>query len=139
MFISDHLRHQVIQRARNRCEYCGISQVGQEASFHIDHAVPVRAGGETTPQNLALACVSCSLRKGARQKAVDPSTGKLTPLFNPRRDTWRLNFRWNDVRVVGLSPIGRATVEALQMNRPIAQAIRQHEKAHGRHPPYGHL
>ncbi len=139
MFVSDRPRRQVIQRARDRCEYCGISQVGQEASFHIDHAVPVRAGGETTLDNLALACVSCSLRKGARQKAVDPSTGKLTSLFNPRRDPWRLHFRWNDVRVVGLSPVGRATVGALQINRPVAQAIRHHEKAWDRHPPPGHL
>ena len=139
MFIPDHLRHQVVQRAGNRCEYCGISQDGQEATFHVDHTVPLNAGGETAPGNLVMACVSCSLRKGARQKAADPKTGKLAPLFNPRRDAWRLHFRWNDVRVTGLSPTGRATIEALQMNRPVAQAIRRYEKARGRHPSPGHL
>jgi hypothetical protein len=30
----------VIQRAGNRCEYCQLSQDGQEAVFHIDHIIP---------------------------------------------------------------------------------------------------
>ena len=38
------LRRLVIQRANNRCEYCGISQIGQVATFHIDHVIPVVAG-----------------------------------------------------------------------------------------------
>ncbi|MEP0982691.1 HNH endonuclease signature motif containing protein [Leptolyngbya sp. FACHB-17] len=72
------LRRFVIQRADNRCEYCRISQVGQAATFHIDHIVPVVAGGETIADNLALACVSCSLRKGARQI---PKTRRRVKLF----------------------------------------------------------
>jgi hypothetical protein len=34
------------------------------------------AGGETTPDNLALACVSCSLRKQARRSVREPQTGR---------------------------------------------------------------
>ena len=60
MTVPAQLRRQVIQRAQNRCEYCGLAQEGQEAAFHTDHVVPVLAGGETTLSNLALACVSCS-------------------------------------------------------------------------------
>ncbi|MBW4485570.1 MAG: HNH endonuclease [Tildeniella torsiva UHER 1998/13D] len=52
------LRRFVIQRADDRCEYCGISQIGQVATLHIDHVVPVAADGETIDNNLALACVS---------------------------------------------------------------------------------
>jgi 5-methylcytosine-specific restriction endonuclease McrA len=63
------LRNLVIERAGSRCEYCGLSQRGQAATFHIDHVIPLAAGGPTTPENLALACVSCSLRKAARQAA----------------------------------------------------------------------
>lgn len=77
------LRRLVIQRADNRCEYCKISQIGQVATFHIDHIVPVVAAGETTTENLALACVSCSLRKGARQTLVDSETGEVVSIFNP--------------------------------------------------------
>ncbi len=61
--VSAALRDEVSLRAGDRCEYCGLSQVGQEATFHIDHVVPQAARGPTTAENLALACVSCSLRK----------------------------------------------------------------------------
>ena len=86
MAIPANLRRQVIKRAANRCEYCGLAQTGQEATFHVDHVVPVVAGGQSPPENLALACVSCSLRKGARLVTVDPQTGEEIVLFDPRRD-----------------------------------------------------
>ncbi len=35
--ISFELRRTVEARAKGRCEYCGLSQEGQEATFHIDH------------------------------------------------------------------------------------------------------
>jgi 5-methylcytosine-specific restriction endonuclease McrA len=129
------LRRLVIQRAGNRCEYCGLSQTAQAATFHVDHVVPVSASGRTTEGNLALACVSCSLRKSARQVVPDPNTGHEVPIFHPRHHLWAEHFRWEGVRVVGLTATGRATVEALQMNRPIALAIRAEEEALGRHPP----
>jgi 5-methylcytosine-specific restriction endonuclease McrA len=71
MVIPANLRRQVMTRAANCCEYCGLAQTGQEATFHIDHVVPVVAGGQSISENLALACVSCSLRKGARLASVD--------------------------------------------------------------------
>ena len=129
------LRREVIQRANNRCEYCGISQIGQVATFHIDHVIPVIAGGETTPENLALACVSCSLRKGARQELVDVETGECAYIFNPRQQQWSINFTWCDVEVLGLTATGRATIKALDLNRPTMLAIRAEEKLLGRHPP----
>ena len=128
------LRRLVIQRAAHRCEYCKLSQEGQEATFHIDHVIPVAAGGETVAENLALACVSCSLRKAARQTAVDPQSGQEVALYNPRRDVWHEHFRWDGVHLVGLTATGRATVEALKMNRVLILAIRREEEAVGRHP-----
>ncbi len=129
------LRRLVIQRSGDRCEYCGISQVGQVATFHIDHILPEVAGGDTTADNLALACVSCSLRKGARQLITDPVTGKKVPMFHPRQQIWKEHFEWIDVDVVGLTAVGRATVGALSLNRPIMLAIRAEEKVFARHPP----
>ena len=139
MEVPAHLRRAVIQRAGNRCEYCGLAQAGQEAAFHLDHIKPFVAGGKNTLNNLALACVSCSLRKSARQTATDPQTGAIVPLFNPRGDSWRLHFRWNGVRLMGVSPTGRATVAALKLNRSIALAIRREEFERHRHPPPSHL
>jgi HNH endonuclease len=125
----------VTLRAGNRCEYCQLSQLGQEATFHIDHVTPRAAGVPTVADNLALACVSCSLRKWARQTAADPDTGEDVPLFNPRSQKWADHFRWDGARVVPLTPTGRATAAALAMNRPVIAAIRQEEAARGRHPP----
>jgi HNH endonuclease len=129
------LRRLVIQRAAGRCEYCGLSQAGQEATFHIDHIIPQTVGGETVSGNLALACVSCSLRKAARRTAIDPQSAQEVPLYHPRRDAWPEHFQWDGVFVRGLTPTGRATVEALHMNRSLIIAIRNEETARGRHPP----
>jgi len=127
-------RAAVILRAGQRCEYCGLSQTGQEAVFHIDHIVPRTAGGLTTEGNLALACVSCSLHKAAKQNSVDPGSGEEVPLFNPRIQDWAEHFRWDGEIVVGLTPVGRATVFSLKMNRALIVAIRREEAIRGRHP-----
>jgi hypothetical protein len=138
-YIPVNLQRIVIQRAGNRCKYCGLSQIGQEASFHIDHVIPVAADGPTIDDNLALACVSCSLRKGARLAAIDPETGIEIYLFNPRKDFWLDHFRWEGVQVIGLTAKGRATIEALKMNRSLVLSIRAEENRIGRHPPSEHL
>jgi 5-methylcytosine-specific restriction endonuclease McrA len=129
------LQAEVARRADDRCEYCGLSQAGQEATFHVDHVVPRVADGPTNLGNLAFACVSCSLRKGAKTTAIDPDSGEQTPLFNPRTERWADHFRWEDDQIAPLTPMGRATVTALAMNRPLIVAIRREEMARGRHPP----
>jgi hypothetical protein len=91
-------------------------------------ALPICAGGPTTLDNLALAGVSCSLRKGAKTEATDPDSGKKVLIFNPRTDRWDGHFRWNDVQVVGLTVTGRATIQLLRLNRPLVLALREEEK-----------
>ncbi len=134
--IPAQLRRLVLGRSGERCEYCRLSQAGQEAAFHIDHVTPVAAGGESSADNLALACVSCSLRKGAKQIAVDPETATEVSLFNPRRDVWSQHFQWDGdgVRLIGKTSVGRATIETLVLNRPLILAIRAEEIILGRHP-----
>jgi hypothetical protein len=129
------LRTQVAVRAGHRCEYCELAQLGQEAVFHIDHVVPRVAGGATTDENLALACVSCSLRKAAKQVGIDSQSGEEVALFNPRTQTWSEHFRWESEFLVAITATGRATIRALSMNRPLIVAIRKEEASHGRHPP----
>lgn len=137
MNIPAAMRRKVMLRADGRCEYCQLAQAGQEAAFHVDHIVPEADGGLTELPNLALACVSCSLRKGARRAAPDPVTRKLTRFFHPRNDDWRAHFEFEGLRVVGLTAVGRATVAALQMNRTTLQLIRAEGIFTGRHPPPG--
>ncbi|MBI5474507.1 MAG: HNH endonuclease [Ignavibacteriae bacterium] len=130
-YFSDELRKAVIARAANHCEYCRLSQDGQEATFHIDHVVPIAVGGQTEIENLALAC---SLRKGARVKTADATTGAEVQLFNPRIDKREDQFHWDGVLIVGKNPVGRATIEVLKMNREQALSIREEESKLSRHP-----
>jgi len=134
-YIPVELRRVVIQRAANRCEYCKLSQAGQAATFHIDHVIPVAAGGQTVLENLALACVSCSLSKSARQTVTDPETNQEVLIFNPRLQRWSEHFSWDEVYLIGRTATGRATIEALNLNRSIIVAIRSEEVFFRRHPP----
>ena len=54
----------VRDRDQMRCRYCGASVEGYR--FHYDHVVPVKLGGQSTIDNLVLACPSCNQKKGAR-------------------------------------------------------------------------
>lgn len=123
-------------RAGDVCEYCRLPQRMQEATFHIDHVRPRVGGGSTSAANLALACVTCSLRKGARSTAYDSVTRRHVPLFNPRKQEWAEHFRWTrSWRVRGTTATGRATAAALGMNRPAVVAIRQELVRLGMFPP----
>jgi HNH endonuclease len=129
------LSRMVRRRALDHCEYCGLSQEGQEATFHIDHVIPQSMRGPTKLANLALACVSCSLRKGSKTRARDPMTAVIVPLFHPRKHRWRDHFNIEGYKIIGITPLGRATLMLLQFNRPRFIAIRHLEWRLGRFPP----
>ena len=81
---------------------------------------PPGRGGTDDESNLALRCRSCNVFKTDAIEAVDPQSGKRVPLFNPRRDKWEDHFAVDAKNglLMGLTPVGRATVTLLQMNRP---------------------
>ncbi|WP_439625129.1 HNH endonuclease [Gemmata sp.] len=127
---------QVAARAGNRCEYCRMHQSLQGATFHTEHISPQSAGGSDAPENLALACPGCNLAKSNRVAATDPEAGGTVPLFNPRTQRWRDHFTWDaNRRVIGLTAIGRATVDALDLNRPRRLTIREAEEWFDLFPP----
>lgn len=134
-YIPAQLRRSVIRRAANRCEYCKLAQAGQAATFHIDHVIPIAAGGKTVIENLALACVSCSLSKSARLTVIDPESDEEVSIFNPRLQRWPEHFYWDGVYLIGRTATGRATIAALDLNRSIIVAIRTEETFFHRHPP----
>ena len=131
------LRRLVVERARNRCEYCRYPALYSPQSLSIDHIVPRRAGGVTSEHNLALSCQGCNGHKAAGTSAIDPVTGSTVALFNPRRERWRDHFTWSEdfLEMAGLTPIGRATVEALRLNREGLVNSRDVLYKVGRHPP----
>jgi hypothetical protein len=137
--VSAAIRELIRYRANHLCEYCHTSELWQYVRFTIDHVLPLSQGGTHTPANLALACFHCNRHKGERSTAVDTITGSEAPLFNPRRDVWAEHFLWSadGLWIVGRTSTGRATIIALEMNRPWAVNIRAADRVVGRHPPVG--
>ncbi|MBI3796634.1 MAG: HNH endonuclease [Deltaproteobacteria bacterium] len=117
---------QVKARAAGRCEYCQAPQILIGQVFHLDHIIPRSAGGQTTTENLCLACSHCNIAKGDLITASDPRTGRLVLLYNPRKDIWEEHFRWSQdwQKLIGRTPTGRATVRALDMNAKLLQRAR---------------
>ena len=119
------LRAEVFARDGGRCTWCQMAQLGHGATFHVDHVRPRSRGGTTTLDNLALQCPSCSLHKSDKVEARDPLTGELVALFHPLTQEWHDHFRLEeDGACLGLTPVGRASVEALAMNLPIPRFAR---------------
>jgi 5-methylcytosine-specific restriction endonuclease McrA len=110
-------RQSVRDRAGNRCEYCQLpQQLSPVAQLQIEHIVPRKHGGNDDDQNLALACVDGNLSKSSNLTGIDPATGQIAPLFNPRSQRWDEHFTWERTLIVGLTPIGRATIRVLNLN-----------------------
>ena len=60
------LRFRILARDGFRCRYCGRPGNAPGVVLHVDHVVPVVAGGATTEDNLLTACDECNLGKAAR-------------------------------------------------------------------------
>jgi hypothetical protein len=128
------VRREVIRRAGNRCEYCLIHQDDAASRHQVDHVISEKHAGQTNLENLALSCLTCNRRKASDIGAIDPKTGRLAALFNPRLQAWLDHFRIEGRRVVGLTPEGRATVEFLQFNLP-ERILERDELIRSRHYP----
>jgi hypothetical protein len=131
------LRDRVTARARSRCGYCLTSEAIVGTPMEVDHIIPESLGGLTEEENLWLACSLCNDSKSGRIAAIDPTSGDVVRLFDPRRQEWKEHFQWTEAgdRIVGLTPTGRATVVALRLNRPSLVQARQAWVAVGWHPP----
>lgn len=120
-YVSESIRRLVRERAQDRCEYCGMTQVIQGATFHIEHIVPRRKGGKDEADNLALACPSCNFHKSDHVESKDPKTGEEE------------HFGSEDLKIIGITPVGRATVALLNLNSERRLLIRGIEQALGLH------
>ncbi len=116
-YIPAALRQLVYERANWCCEYCLIPQAAALATHHVDHIIAEKHGGRTDALNLACSCALCNHRKASDLSSVDPETGLIVPLFNPRLDHWSAHFQITDGYIVPLTSTGRVTVRLLQFNR----------------------
>lgn len=123
--ISAALRREVRERAGERCEYCLLAESQAFFPHEPDHLIARQHGGETISANLALACFDCNRFKGPNIASLDPVTGELVILFNPRTQRWSEHFKLNGGRIVPLTPVGRATEKMLRLNLPVRAKARE--------------
>ena len=141
-YISVRLKQEVINRASNCCEYCRLHRSLSGFTYHIEHVIAEKHGGETKTENLCLSCPHCNSFKGSDIASNDPLTGNLARLFNLRSQIWDEHFRLNlnTAELEGITPEGRVTVFLLQLNnsaRIPARAILMRRKRYPCTPTSG--
>lgn len=134
---STQQRKQVTERAKGCCEYCMSQEQFSSSPFSVEHIIPTSKKGANHLNNLALSCQGCNNIKYTKLVGKDPESKKEVNLFHPRKDKWITNFKWNEnfTVVIGLTAKGRATIQALKLNRAnlINQRVVYH--SYGIHPP----
>ena len=133
-YVPASLRQAVIERASGCCEYCRLSQDDHFLAHEIDHIIAEKHHGQTVSDNLCLSCFDCNRHKGSDVASVDPTTGEVVRLFHPRQDNWADHFTLDGAHIVPASPIGRVTVQLLQMNDSAQVAKRMELIETGRYP-----
>lgn len=120
-----------------RCGYCRTSSAITGERHTIEHLIPTARGGSSEEENLWISCRRCNGAKGTQVDAIDPESGQRVSLFNPRAQAWKEHFTWSSdgTLIVGLTPNGRATVAALQMNHLDIVKARRLWVSVGWHPP----
>jgi hypothetical protein len=131
------LRQRVVAESRNQCAYCHALTSITGARPVIDHIIPEAAGGQTTRENLCMTCHSCNEFEGAQTQAQDFQSGQRVRLFHPHQQLWSEHFCWSTdgSQILGLTPTGRATIPALNMNHPTIVEARHRWAKVGWHPP----
>ena len=121
-------------RANRRCEYCHLREEDHRyTSFHIEHIVAKQHGGGDEEQNLYLSYPFCNWRKGTNLGGL--WSGKLYPLFNPRKQAWHRHFFWDGTTLVGKTASGIVTIRVLGINRIERVEQRESLLLEGRFPP----
>jgi hypothetical protein len=119
------LRRRVENRAAGRCEYCKTLIENEGVRGVADHVIAFQHGGATSLDNLAFCCAHCNAHKGPNIAGVDPQSRQTVPIFNPRVDDWSVHFRWEGAVLLGLTPVGRATIVVLAINLPQRLLLRE--------------
>jgi hypothetical protein len=129
--MDDSLRETVVNRAADKCEYCGLPQSAVDLKFHVDHIVSRQHGGGLDLDNLCLACDRCNLKKGPNLSAIDPESGEVVRLFHPRLQSWREHFLRVRDTIIGRTATGRATASLLEFNAARRRELRTELVAEG--------
>lgn len=137
IYVPVAIQRQVRAKFGDRCAYCRTAEFLTATTFEFEHIVPLSAGGQTIFENVCLSCPMCNRYKSDSFTAIDPLSKMECLLFDPQKQTWTEHFAWseNGSEIIGLTPVGRATVVALNMNRSAMIRVRKMWAAMREHPP----
>lgn len=135
--VSANFKQVVIKRSKGFCEYCKCPSDFSTELFSIEHIIPRSKNGSNELDNLAYACIGCNIYKFDKTEFTDVVSQTLYPLFNPRKMNWTDHFIWDEslTVMIGKTAFGRATIEALKLNRRPIKNLRRALIAIGEHPP----
>ena len=132
--ISRALRRKVRERAGGCCEYCLLPEDQAFFPHEPDHIIATKHGGQSTAENLALACFDCDRFKGSDIASIDPVSSELTPLFNPRRQEWDEHFSITGGSINPRTATGRVTELVMKLNLSSRVEVREILARIGRYP-----
>lgn len=135
--VTAKLRKSVAERSQGYCPDCYCPDCFSPQPFSVDYIFPKSLGGETILENLALICQGCNNHKYDKVEAIDQELKQYASLYHPRKQLWIDHFVWSAYfrLVIGITPTGRATIEALKLNRDRVLNLRRVLSAMGEHPP----
>jgi hypothetical protein len=135
--ISANFKRFIVERSHGYCEYCKCSSDFSTEPFSMEHIIPRSKQGSDDLENLAYACIGCNIYKSDKIEALDILSQTIASLFNPRTMQWDEHFTWDEslTGMLGKTAIGRATIEALKLNRRPIKNLRRALIAIGEHPP----
>lgn len=138
IYIPIAIQREILELSRDYCEYCVMPSNFSTDFFHYEHIIALALNGKTELGNLARSCGICNNNKSDKIEHIDPLTQEIARLYHPRQDVWTEHFQWSndDLYVVGLTAVGRATIDLLKLNRSNALNLRKLLKLGNLHPPH---
>jgi hypothetical protein len=135
--ITRNQRRQIAEEAKYRCGYCQTQEVVSGIPLTVEHITPKAKGGSDDNANLWLSCRLCNEKKGTLIEAMNPETGGLVSLFNPRTQMWADHFTWSEdgIRIIPKTIVGRMTIDVLSLNDELGVRARAIWVKAGYHPP----
>jgi hypothetical protein len=136
-YIPVKVQRLVLAASNACCEYCWAPSEYSSALYHFDHILPVAKKGQSSFSNVAYSCSGCNGYKSDKTHSFDTLTNQTVRLYHPRSDKWAAHFQWSEdeLNIEGITPIGRATVALLQLNRKGNINLRRLLQLVGLHPP----
>ncbi len=136
-YVSAEIRKRILALSNKLCEYCKSPKDFSTDLYAFDHIIPVALGGKTVFINMAYSCGGCNSYKNQKIAGFDEVENIEVSLFHPRIQNWDEHFTWSDdfTKVIGITAIGRATINTLKLNRQEVMNFRRVLVLADEHPP----